>query len=173
MTLAGTRPPTVDEWEKYELHHRARLATKPGLTGMWQVSGRSKDKIQVGLNVSGLLLSDKTESTPLLIKLKTSYDTYIRGVIDWLLTENRYSIYIIPHVGNDGSDYVRKLYGDQLNYCEAYDDPISAKNKISQMDIFIGARMHATVAAFSSGVATIPTAYSRKFAGLYSNLGYP
>lgn len=42
MTLAGTRPPTVDEWDKYELHHRARLATKPGLTGMWQVSGRSK-----------------------------------------------------------------------------------------------------------------------------------
>lgn len=42
MSLVGTRPPTVDEWDKYELHHRARLATKPGLTGMWQVSGRSK-----------------------------------------------------------------------------------------------------------------------------------
>ena len=42
MSLVGTRPPTVDEWEKYELHHRARLATKPGLTGMWQVSGRSE-----------------------------------------------------------------------------------------------------------------------------------
>lgn len=42
MSLVGTRPPTVDEWEKYELHHRARLATKPGVTGMWQVSGRSK-----------------------------------------------------------------------------------------------------------------------------------
>lgn len=41
MFLVGTRPPTVDEWDKYELHHRARLATKPGLTGMWQVSGRS------------------------------------------------------------------------------------------------------------------------------------
>ena len=41
MSLVGTRPPTVDEWEKYELHHRARLAMKPGLTGMWQVSGRS------------------------------------------------------------------------------------------------------------------------------------
>ena len=42
MSLVGTRPPTPDEWEKYELHHRARLATKPGLTGMWQVSGRSE-----------------------------------------------------------------------------------------------------------------------------------
>lgn len=42
MTLAGTRPPTLDEWNKYELHHRARLAIKPGITGMWQVSGRSE-----------------------------------------------------------------------------------------------------------------------------------
>lgn len=42
MSLVGTRPPTVDEWEKYKLHHRARLAIKPGLTGKWQVSGRSE-----------------------------------------------------------------------------------------------------------------------------------
>lgn len=41
MSLVGTRPPTMDEYEKYELHHKSRLATKPGLTGMWQVSGRS------------------------------------------------------------------------------------------------------------------------------------
>ena len=42
MSLVGTRPPTVDEWEKYAYHHRARLSFKPGITGMWQVSGRSK-----------------------------------------------------------------------------------------------------------------------------------
>lgn len=42
MSLVGTRPPTIDEWEKYEFHHRARLACKPGITGMWQVSGRSE-----------------------------------------------------------------------------------------------------------------------------------
>lgn len=41
MSLVGTRPPTVDEYEQYERHHRVRLAAKPGLTGMWQVSGRS------------------------------------------------------------------------------------------------------------------------------------
>lgn len=42
MSLVGTRPPTVDEWEKYDLHHRVRLAIKPGITGLWQVSGRSE-----------------------------------------------------------------------------------------------------------------------------------
>lgn len=41
MSLVGTRPPTPDEWEKYEQHHRTRLAVKPGITGAWQVSGRS------------------------------------------------------------------------------------------------------------------------------------
>ncbi len=42
MSLVGTRPPTVDEWDKYKYHHRARLAVKPGITGMWQISGRSR-----------------------------------------------------------------------------------------------------------------------------------
>ncbi|MBR4574820.1 MAG: sugar transferase [Lachnospiraceae bacterium] len=41
MSLVGTRPPTEDEWEKYKFHHRARLVCKPGLTGLWQTSGRS------------------------------------------------------------------------------------------------------------------------------------
>lgn len=42
MSLVGTRPPTLDEWQKYEYHHRVRMSTKPGITGLWQVSGRSK-----------------------------------------------------------------------------------------------------------------------------------
>ena len=42
MSIVGTRPPLPNEWEAYELHHRARLAIKPGITGMWQVSGRSE-----------------------------------------------------------------------------------------------------------------------------------
>lgn len=41
MSLVGTRPPTVDEFEKYEGHHKRRLSMKPGITGLWQVSGRS------------------------------------------------------------------------------------------------------------------------------------
>ena len=42
MSLVGTRPPTLDEFELYKTHHMSRLAMKPGLTGMWQISGRSK-----------------------------------------------------------------------------------------------------------------------------------
>ena len=42
MSLVGTRPPTMDEWNHYDPHHRIRMSTKPGITGMWQVSGRSK-----------------------------------------------------------------------------------------------------------------------------------
>lgn len=41
MSLVGTRPPTLDEWEKYSSWHRARMAIRPGITGMWQTNGRS------------------------------------------------------------------------------------------------------------------------------------
>jgi len=41
MSLVGTRPPTLDEYEKYEPWQKARLSMRPGITGLWQVSGRS------------------------------------------------------------------------------------------------------------------------------------
>lgn len=52
MSLVGTRPILQDELQKYELHHRARIAIKPGITGMWQVSGRS-DICQI---IKGILI---------------------------------------------------------------------------------------------------------------------
>ena len=42
MSTIGTRPPLVSEYQLYKYHHRARMAIKPGITGMWQVSGRSE-----------------------------------------------------------------------------------------------------------------------------------
>lgn len=71
MSLVGTRPPTVDEWDKYELHHRARLATKPGLTGMWQVSGRSN-------------ITDFEE----VVKLDKQYKRLEAGKFQWPRTES-------------------------------------------------------------------------------------
>ena len=42
MSLVGTRPPTVDEYDQYTPEQKRRLSFKPGITGLWQVSGRSK-----------------------------------------------------------------------------------------------------------------------------------
>ena len=42
MSLVGWRPCTKNEWEQYNLEHRSRAGMKPGITGMWQVSGRSE-----------------------------------------------------------------------------------------------------------------------------------
>ncbi|WP_347277447.1 sugar transferase [Pseudanabaena sp. FACHB-2040] len=44
MSLVGTRPPTLDEVRQYEPHHWQRLNIKPGMTGEWQVKGRSNVK---------------------------------------------------------------------------------------------------------------------------------
>lgn len=44
MSLVGTRPPTVDEFRQYESHQKRRLSAKPGITGLWQVSGRNQIK---------------------------------------------------------------------------------------------------------------------------------
>ena len=65
MSLVGTRPPTEDEWDKYEFHHRARLAVRPGITGMWQVSGRSE-------------ITDFEE----VVRLDTEYITRFRTALD-------------------------------------------------------------------------------------------
>ena len=42
MSIVGWRPATPDEWEKYDYQHRIRASMKPGITGLWQVSGRSE-----------------------------------------------------------------------------------------------------------------------------------
>ena len=41
MSLIGTRPPTLDEFEQYETFYKRRLSIRPGITGMWQATGRS------------------------------------------------------------------------------------------------------------------------------------
>lgn len=48
MSIVGTRPPLISETNLYEPRHKARLAIKPGITGMWQVSGRSDNMLMIG-----------------------------------------------------------------------------------------------------------------------------
>ena len=64
MSIIGTRPPLISETNFYELHHRARLAIKPGITGMWQVSGRSDIT-----DFEEVVRLDKEYITDMLIKI--------------------------------------------------------------------------------------------------------
>ena len=131
------------------------------------------ETVSVGINISGLLSKHKLESTPIKFRLKTDYDAYIEQLLYWLI-DNNYKVKIIPHVIADYEyEKLIKQKFPQVELVEMYQNPIDIKSKISECDIFIGARMHATIGAFSSGVATIPTAYSRKFNSLYESVGYP
>lgn len=128
------------------------------------------DKIRVGINPSGLLVKSKTERTDLKTGLTTDYDTYIQKLINALIADERYEVHLIPHVGDDAVKQYSEI--PKVIAHPAFKTPIEAKNCIASMDVFVGARMHATIGAFSAGVATIPTAYSRKFSGLFKNIGY-
>ena len=74
MSLVGTRPPTVDEFEQYSLHYRRRLSITPGLTGMWQVSGRSNIK---SFDESVQLDTEYIDNWTLGLDLKIIFKTFL------------------------------------------------------------------------------------------------
>lgn len=129
--------------------------------------------VNVGLNVSGLLYANDSDRDYLNSALSCHYETYVHQLIEWMLKQRKYRIFLSSHVSSDVSvaQQLAEKYPDCVKV-PFYADPMQMKGIISQMDVFIGSRMHATIAAFSSGVATIPVAYSRKFAGVFERLGY-
>lgn len=137
-------------------------------------------KINIGINISGLLWEDR-QSGRNRLGLITDYVAYSCRVVNALIRDPRYKVYLIPHAGMDlkekGGDYAAcyemKQKYDQCVLLPGICDPIAVKSSLAQMDIVIAARMHASIGAFSSGVFTIPFAYSRKFQGYYSALKYP
>ncbi|MDO4523527.1 MAG: sugar transferase [Eubacteriales bacterium] len=72
MSIVGTRPPLIGEVSEYKLHHRARLAIKPGITGLWQVSGRSDiTDFEDVVNLDKQYISQWTLGLDIKILLKT------------------------------------------------------------------------------------------------------
>lgn len=141
------------------------------------------NKINVGINVSSLLW-DSAYAKDNKFGLNTEYKEFITKLIQELLNFGRYRIHLIPHVidaenyesaENDvrACDAVKKMFNNDDVICApAFDNPVDAKSYIANMDVFVGARMHATIGAVSAGVATIPFAYSKKFKTMFGNLGY-
>lgn len=137
------------------------------------------DKTRIAFNPSGLLWRGGYTGDN-QFGLTADYQDYCKKVIEKLSNDQHYEVYLLTHVGSRNeateNDYeickmLHDMYPNTI-VIEGVDSPVTAKNYISSMDVLIAARMHATVAGVSSGVATIPVAYSRKFKGLYDNIGY-
>jgi colanic acid/amylovoran biosynthesis protein len=138
----------------------------------------------VGVNVSGLIYNDAKQAID-RYGLKADYRLVILQFLRKLLRETDCNIVLVPHVlPPAGFDYesdpiacqavARELNDEsagRLMILPEYDDPCHAKWFISQLDWFCGTRMHATIAAISSGVPTAAIAYSGKTLGVFETCG--
>lgn len=132
--------------------------------------------IHVGLNISALLWhGGYTKDNQ--FGLKTDYQKLIRNIIKYFLSLDNVKLHLVPHVVG-GERHIENDYAVSYDLYEEFNhpnlilaplflDPMIAKGYIAGLDFFMGARMHSTIAAFSSGVPVIPMAYSRKFNGLF------
>ena len=131
------------------------------------------DKIHVGINVSGLLWNSPQES----FSLKSDYRETIQQVMDFFAGMQDVSVHLVAHVpgkkktqDNDyfvAQEIAAAYQGKAVFVAPYFETATEAKSFISGLDFFTGARMHACIAAFSSGVPVVPMSYSRKFNGLF------
>lgn len=137
--------------------------------------------VRIGLNVSGLLMSGGYTRAN-MFGLKADYPALMRRILAAFRDRSDTpEIHLVPHVITWGGGGVEDDRAASLALAAefsgvivspAFASPSEAKSYIAGLDFFMGARMHACIAALSSGVPVVPMAYSRKFAGLFGSLGY-
>ncbi len=171
----------VEETCGYKINTASDMAFKlPFDKDMYQINS---EKVNVGVNISSLLW-DSEWAKENHFGLTVDYNKFHTELVEKLMENEKYQVHIIPHVidldnpERRENDYrvcleFQKKYGDKVLIAPPFQTPVEAKSYISNMDVFIGSRMHATIGSISSGVATIPFSYSRKFEGLFGNLNYP
>ena len=133
---------------------------------------------RVGINVSGLLYAGGYSGAN-EFGLTVDYRAFTEKLIEALLAKG-VTVELIAHVNthvardDDGTacDELKARYPDVVRV-PAFASPSDAKSYISGLDFLVAARMHASIAAWSSGVPVVPVSYSRKFEGLYGALSYP
>ena len=144
----------------------------------YETISQDKNYIHVGINISALLWhGGYTRNNQ--FGLKCEYQSLVRQLINHFLNQPNVKIHLIPHVvGSERSlenDYAvsydlwREYNNPNLILAPLALGPIEIKSYIAGMDFVMGARMHATIGAFSAGVPVVPMAYSRKFNGLFED----
>jgi polysaccharide pyruvyl transferase WcaK-like protein len=141
---------------------------------------KTPGRLQVGINVSQLLMHGGHAGGN-EYGLEFDYADLTRRLITALLERGDCDVHMVPHVLANGMPWEDdRLAADTLKaeFPDLYRHPdftsaSDAKSFISGLDFLVGGRMHATIAAFSSGVPVVPVSYSRKFEGLFGAMGYP
>jgi polysaccharide pyruvyl transferase WcaK-like protein len=140
-----------------------------------------EDKRLVGLNVSGLLYTGGY-SRKKMFGLKTDYRTFIDTLIGFLIEKKKAAVILIPHeLGSGGEcdspacekvyEEFKTRYKDRLGVVRGRYNQSEIKYIIGLCDFFIGARMHACIAALSQGIPAVAVAYSDKFIGVLQAVG--
>lgn len=142
-------------------------------------SERGSGIVRIGINISGLL-ADEARTGRNRFGLSYDYRTAMAELVSTLVQQPDCAVHLFTHVaGNDGNSDDDAAIADeiaarfpQVVRVPDFADAVSAKSFVSSLDFVVAARMHACVAALSSGVPIVPVAYSRKFAGLFGSIGY-
>ncbi len=117
-----------------------------------------------------------------MFALKTDYVRLMREVIDYFVTEQNTHVLLVPHVFGSDSESdsqacarvfqeLQPKYGDRLHLASGFFNQHEIKYVIGRCDFFLGARMHACIAALSQCIPTVCLAYSRKFIGVMESIG--
>jgi polysaccharide pyruvyl transferase WcaK-like protein len=138
---------------------------------------RGGPKVRVGVNVSGLLFNEAVAGTN-KFGLEIDYALFTRKLVQRLLDRGA-EVHLIAHATSaeaydDDSRVADRLAAEFPDAVRVPDfaTPSAVKSYISSLDFIVAGRMHACIAAFSSGTPVVPIAYSRKFAGLFGLLEY-
>ncbi len=133
-------------------------------------------KVHVGVNVSGLLWRQSSGGNA--YGLSYDYAGMMASLLDALASRDDIVVHLVTHVvdrrqpeDSDGliTDELAARYPKAIRVPD-FAGPSEAKSYISGLDVLVAARMHACIAAYSSGVPVVPVAYSRKFMGLFGEL---
>ncbi|HLZ84481.1 MAG TPA: polysaccharide pyruvyl transferase family protein [Caulobacteraceae bacterium] len=144
-----------------------------------QAALRGGDRVRVGINVSGLLFNEARSGSN-RFGLQVDYAELMERLVGDLSADPGIQVHLISHVAgraegadDDGpvAEALAKAFPGAL-LAPRFEGPSQAKSYISGLDFLVSGRMHACIAAFSSGVPVVPVAYSRKFSGLFGMLGY-
>ena len=139
---------------------------------------RGDGPVRVGLNVSGLLMNGGYTGAN-MFGLRADYPALMRRIAAEFVGRADCELHLVAHVISERMPVEDDFRAAQTLAEETgavlaprFTSPSEAKSYIAGLDFFMGARMHACIAAMSAGVPVVPVAYSRKFAGLFGALGY-